>query len=520
MSTEELAGSGLLEDLDGLNKSMSSGSWLGTGLSGLAVVGDVVGMMVDPIGTLIGWGASFLLEHFEPLKGWLDDLAGNGDAVQADGQSWLACAAAVAQRADELESRTQALVGEFEGLTASTFRSRSASTVGALRSGAQALEAVATAYSILSGVVSAVHDLVRDVLAEIIGTLASAIIEIVGTVGLASGGVVAQIQIKVGAAVTSLTDSVTGVVTSAKNLVSHLHDARGILESITNLLKKAPDTSLAAIIPSGMWIRRRKNGLDVVERGHFTNSYADAAYTAQVLDELETIRQVNLTTARELQPSLAERLARYDLPPSAGNADQIGDTLDKLRRHGADESELIRMQQMSSSLTSSRNGARYAAERMGHAGLDHAWHEQGIYNLGLGGPGTGAGRLDDFAIHYSGTEFHIGESKGGGARMGTYSVDGVRVRQGSAAYIGDRLGTDTSFHELMSMNQDVWHDIKTGRMTLHSDVSFTRTADPEKIRFTTTPITLAPHHMDNIDAKIAAWTDAARRGDTPWTRHG
>ena len=113
----------------------------------------------------------------------------------------------------------------------------------------------------------------------------------------------------------------------------------------------------------------------------------------------------------------------------------------------------------------------------------------------------------------------MGESKGGGARVGTYSVDGVRVRQGSAAYIGDRLGTDTSFHELMSMNQDVWHDIKTGRITLHSDVSFTPTADPGKIRFTTTPITLAPHHVDTIDAKIAAWTDAVRRGDTPWIRH-
>ena len=136
-----------------------------------------------------------------------------------------------------------------------------------------------------------------------------------------------------------------------------------------------------------------------MERGHFTNSYADAAYTAQVLDELETIRQVNLTTARELQPSLAERLARYDLPPSAGNADQIQRTLWRLRGHGVDESELIQMQQMSSGLTSSRNGARYAAERMGHAGLDHAWHERGIYNLGLGGPGTGAGHLDDFAIH-------------------------------------------------------------------------------------------------------------------------
>ena len=68
MSTEELAGSGLLEDLDGLNKSMSSGSWLGTGLSGLAVVGDVVGMMVDPIGTLIGWGASFFAGAFRAAQ--------------------------------------------------------------------------------------------------------------------------------------------------------------------------------------------------------------------------------------------------------------------------------------------------------------------------------------------------------------------------------------------------------------------------------------------------------------------
>lgn len=90
----------------------------------------------------------------------------------------------------------------------------------------------------------------------------------------------------------------------------------------------------------------------------------------------------------------------------------------------------------------------------------------------------------------------------------------------SGLAVGDALGTDTSFHELMSMNPDVWHDIKTGRMTLHSDVSFTRTADPEKIRFTTTPITLAPHHMDNIDAKVAARTDATGRGDTPWIRHG
>ncbi len=40
------------------------------------------------------------------------------------------------------------------------------------------------------------------------------------------------------------------------------------------------------------------------------------------------------------------------------------------------------MQQMSLGLTSSRNGARYAAERMGMQRGSIAWHERGIYNLG------------------------------------------------------------------------------------------------------------------------------------------
>ena len=73
---------------------------------------------------------------------------------------------------------------------------------------------------------------------------------------------------------------------------------------------------------------------------------------------------------------------------------------------------------------------------MGHAGLEAKWDEMGIVQAGgVGGPGTGSGRVD--AIGYRPGELHVGECKGGtSAKVGTYEVDGVKVEQGSAAYVG------------------------------------------------------------------------------------
>ena len=143
-----------------------------------------------------------------------------------------------------------------------------------------------------------------------------------------------------------------------------------------------------------------------------------------------------------------------------------------------------------------------AAECMGHAGLEAKWDEMGIVQAGgVGGPGTGSGRVD--AIGYRPGELHVGECKGGtSAKVRTNEVDGVKVEQGSAAYVGDRLATDVDFHQKMRENPALWEAIKDGRITVHSDIAITRSGNAGRIDFKTAPIELDPAHITRIDQAI------------------
>ena len=82
-TTTAAQGAGLLEDIESISSSLKAGSWLGVGLSTVGAAADVASAVMNPIATLVSWGAGFLIEHFEPLKGWMDQLAGNADQVRA-----------------------------------------------------------------------------------------------------------------------------------------------------------------------------------------------------------------------------------------------------------------------------------------------------------------------------------------------------------------------------------------------------------------------------------------------------
>lgn len=100
----------------------------------------------------------------------------------------------------------------------------------------------------------------------------------------------------------------------------------------------------------------------------------------------------------------------------------------------------------------------------------------------------------------------MGECKGGtSAKIGTYTVDGVKVEQGSAAYVGDRLAKDTDFHQKMRENPELWEAIKDGRITVHSDIAIARSANTGKIDFKTNPIELDPTHIARIDQAIKGY---------------
>ena len=245
-SRSAVSGSGVVEDIWGIAHGLSEGSWLETGLSSVSLVADAVGVGVDPLGTLIAWGAGWLIDHFGPLKSWMDEFLGDADSVRADAATWSNVAQAMGECADALEGDEKNLMGEQVGATATAYRASNQDTISALRTASGAADAMGKATSVLAEVVGLVHDLLRDAISAIVGTLASAIIEAIATFGLAIPLIIAQVQVKVGAKATEMAAHVTGVLKSARALAHNLTHLSGLLDMLRGMLTRAKNTAANA----------------------------------------------------------------------------------------------------------------------------------------------------------------------------------------------------------------------------------------------------------------------------------
>ena len=245
-SRSAVSGSGVVEDIWGIAHGLSEGSWLETGLSSVSLVADAVGVGVDPLGTLIAWGAGWLIDHFGPLKSWMDQFLGDADSVRADAATWSNVAQAIGECADTLEGDEKNLMGEQVGATATAYRASNADTISALRTASGAADAMGKATSVLAEVVGLVHDLLRDAISAIVGTLASAIIEAIATFGLAIPLIIAQVQVKVGAKATEMAAHITGVLKSARTLAHNLTHLSGLLDMLRGMLTRAKNTAANA----------------------------------------------------------------------------------------------------------------------------------------------------------------------------------------------------------------------------------------------------------------------------------
>ena len=484
-TTTAAQGAGLLEDIESISSSLKEGSWLGVGLSTVGAVADVASAVTNPIATLVSWGAGFLIEHFEPLKGWMDQLAGNADQVRAHAQTWANTATAMGGQADSMESDVSSLLCRSEGQTADAARTRCGKTVDALRGGASSTEGVSTAIGILAEVVGIVRSLVVGAISDIIGQLAQAIAEAVLSVGTLAPLVAAQISTKVSAFTADVSPKINGLIEAGQRL-SH---------SVTDLSGKATSmkAGLAAVVPGFGMMGKRGKIDDLVDHASWVKGRRSRA-TPSGGDAASHLRQANarrlearadrVSLERELDHKLAPHKSALDEhfadrhnprnPRSHMTVKRREDTSSYLQELGVDDLTLRDFEHTAEDLTAARVAEARSAEEMGHAGLEAKWDEMGIVQAGgVGGPGTGRGHVD--TIGYRPGELHVGECKGGtSAKIGTYEVDGVKVEQGSAAYVGDRLAKDTDFHQKMRENPALWEAIKGGRVTVHSDIAIAR----------------------------------------------
>ena len=221
-----------MEDGADLKEAFESKSWVAGGLGTVATAADAAAAAIDPLGEALSAGVGWVIEHLSPLKDWLNELAGDSDAVAAAASTWTNIATKLNSCATDLDKvRSSRLAGQ-ESLAVATFKTLQAGSASHLRMTGQLAGAISGGLTLASVIVRMVHDMVRDAIADIIGKLTSKAIITAVSLGTASGWAIASLSADVSSWATRLSKEVTDVVTSAKNLKGLLTKANRLFDDV------------------------------------------------------------------------------------------------------------------------------------------------------------------------------------------------------------------------------------------------------------------------------------------------
>ena len=230
-------GGGALEDIAGIAGAVESKSWLDGGLSGLSLVADTASMFFDPLGTALSWGVAMIMDHCDPLRSWLQKLAGNQDDVSAKANTWRNVACALEENAKRMDANVASFTQYSRGQAANSF-AESAGGVNALIVGAaQGARVLSQGLETLAGVVEVVYSMVRDAISQIVGTFISAVIQALLTAGLALAKLIPEISVKVSAWVSKLWGHIDSLLSSAGKLVTLFKSGGDLIASMVKKIK-------------------------------------------------------------------------------------------------------------------------------------------------------------------------------------------------------------------------------------------------------------------------------------------
>jgi hypothetical protein len=221
-STTAYSGLGIVESAMDLKSGVEGKSWLEAGLGAAGTGLEALSLAMDPVGTLLQYAVSWLMEHVKPLSDALDWLAGDADQVAAYAQTWKNVGQATNTVAQDFATEVTNGTGGWEGQAADTYRQTARGQGEQISAAATSANTIGSVVEIVGVLVGAVREIVRDLVAECVATLIARIpqwlAEIGGTFGLATPHVVASAVSLISKWVNRIKDFITKLTRSLDKL--------------------------------------------------------------------------------------------------------------------------------------------------------------------------------------------------------------------------------------------------------------------------------------------------------------
>ncbi|WP_231114855.1 WXG100 family type VII secretion target [Lentzea aerocolonigenes] len=193
-------------------------------------------LVMDPLGSLIGAGIGWLIEHVSFLRDALNQLMGNPEEIQANVEATKARAAELRVLAEDHKNG----LATFDGWTGSASEAYKKSMDGMsqeLDELAQAVETKAKIVAIMGMLVTVLRDIVRDMIAQLLGSLiGGAILAAAAMIPTFGASIPAFIGFAVGKAValgTNIASRVARVVAALGRQMKRIGDLDGIMAKIS-----------------------------------------------------------------------------------------------------------------------------------------------------------------------------------------------------------------------------------------------------------------------------------------------
>lgn len=219
-----------------LSSSSSPVSGWGGAESAISALGGIAELALGGPSSWISYGVEMLLSYVDPLKYWMDQLAGDSAQVNGMAMTWASIGDSLRSTATELDSGSSSAMQDMKGESVTRYLARQRQVINSVNTLADASAAVGRAVAKAAELVQKVHDYVCKLISDIIGEAAEGVALAGFTLGFS--------LLKAGAAVSA---RAIAEGANVQNLVSLLKMAFDELKSLFDIVTAAAPAFLSAI---------------------------------------------------------------------------------------------------------------------------------------------------------------------------------------------------------------------------------------------------------------------------------
>lgn len=166
--------------------AFSRGDWIEGTINGVSAALDVVGMVLNPLGTVCSMVINWIMEHCGPLQDWLDELLGEPGVIKANAQTWDNIAQHMAGIGPEYRQLVGRDTGEFTGLAIDAYRTAGDGLAYVFDALSKVGTGVSAGIELAGGLLAGVRDFIQGLFSDIVGDAAGALAQSVLTAGIAA----------------------------------------------------------------------------------------------------------------------------------------------------------------------------------------------------------------------------------------------------------------------------------------------------------------------------------------------